>query len=133
MRSDCNFERKTEMNWILAFTGLLIYFLSRYANRSNKSNPSLKFWWKDNWPEFTQSILWVFALMSILTSDNAVVDSRRFQDWINKYINFPDGMVLPAKMVISFLLGLFISKIQYWYNKSKEKWSIMKDRIIEPN
>ena len=57
-------------NWILAFLGIAIYFLARYANKKNTKGFSFGFWIKDNWPETLVSILGTIALMLVFTSDD---------------------------------------------------------------
>lgn len=105
--------------WILAIIGIVINFLGKYNSRKVKKGFDPKFWIKDNWPEFTQALLWVVALMVMIMSDEAVID---FTELYSK-LPFPASVQLPAKMLASFLIGLGCTEIVYWINKKKSQWN----------
>jgi len=111
------------MNWILAFAGLAIIFLSKYASRSTKTEPSFKFWWNDNWVELVQGLLLTFCLMVILNL--TTFDNTGFTIWLSeKFVKLPEGTELPAKEVVSLALGWLATWAVYWLNKRKAKWTL---------
>jgi len=118
------------MNWILALVGLAVIFLSRYASRSTKTEPSISFWWRDNWVELIQGLLVTFLFMVILqlTSFNNESFSTWFMALVKRLLNFdlPSDVILPAKEVISALIGWVATGAVYWLNKRKSKWTIKK-------
>lgn len=102
------------MNWILAFLGIAIFFIGKYAKRNNKEKTfSFGFWLKDNWPEATVSVLATVALMIIFMSPEAEFN---FVDLLNKV---PGVVSLPIKMVVSLLIGLGNSALLYRLFKTK--------------
>lgn len=110
----------------MALLGILIDFLSKFANRSKKGNFDIKYWWKDNWIEFTQSLIVVAALMFIITHPDFVVNPEAFQKWLSGFLPIPDGVIFPMTLFIPLIIGLMTNKIVYWYNKKKENWAIKK-------
>lgn len=103
------------MTYILAILGIAINFLSKFNARTKKNNFSLRFWLKDNWLELVQSVLWIVSIMILL--ECAEFDSERLAKSIQSFVPIPDGVIIPGKMLLSFLTGLSINHIVYWYNK----------------
>jgi hypothetical protein len=84
--------------WLLFFLGTLAYFLYIYINRSSKDKPSLSFWISDNWPELLFTFLFDLAAILILLDPETQIDVTKIE-W------FPAWLILPVKLVGSFLLG----------------------------
>jgi hypothetical protein len=102
------------INWILAFLGIAIYFIGRYAKRSNKEKPfSFPFWCKDNWPEMVTSVLAVIALLIIFLSKESEFD---FTPFLGKV---PGVVSLPMNMVLSLFVGYGNSALFYRIFKEK--------------
>ena len=60
------------MKIILNIIGIVIFFLSRFSNRKDKTTePSVKFWIRDNWEQLITIALFDIALM-ILASKQAL-------------------------------------------------------------
>lgn len=96
------------INWVLAFLGMAIYFLGKYAKRNDKERGfSFGYWFKDNWPEAATSILATIALMIIFTNKDSEFD-------LNSLISgIPFIVSLPVNMVISLAIGYLNSLIFY--------------------
>jgi len=100
------------MTWILNLIGMLIFFINRYYGREKKTIKfSLKFWFKDNFQEFSTTILFNLAAMIILHMKNVPVDSAIAQmpDWIKVF-------GLPG---LCFFLGLGLAWTAYKLFASK--------------
>jgi len=119
------------MNWILAFVGLSVIFLSKYQNRSTKTKPNFNYWINDNWVELVQGMLVTFLFMFVLQLTTFNNDS--FSEWffslLNKVFKFetPPDVILPAKEVISVLIGWGATGVVYWLNRRKSKWAVKKE------
>jgi hypothetical protein len=104
------------MNWLLNMIGILIYFINRYANRTKKTVAfNIKFWIRDNWPEFTTVILSDIALMILLLGEGTLVN---FDDLLGK---LPFGLSVAGEPLLAFLLGLGLSSLFYKFFKHKVK------------
>jgi hypothetical protein len=102
------------MNYLLAFLGIAIFFIGKYAGRNDKQKDfSFTFWLKDNWPEAVTSVLATIALLIIFLSPEAVYD---FDTLIDK---IPGVVSLPVKMVVALLVGLGNSALLYKMFKTK--------------
>jgi len=102
------------MKILLNVLGILIYFLNRYASRSDKSKPfSFSFWIKDNWPEIATVVLIDAALMLLLFAPGTEVN---FDEMLSK---LPIGVKISGTYLMSFLLGLGLSSLFYSVFKSK--------------
>lgn len=100
--------------WILFFIGTLAYFLYKYINRSSKTEPSLKIWFKENWARLTWSFLLDISLMII------VMDSGTKIDLSAALVKIP-WIVLPGKLVLASLAGYGLGVIGYALAKKKFK------------
>ena len=85
--------------WFLFLLGTLAYFVRKYIFRSKKTvGFSFKFWLKDNWPELLFAFIFDLAAIIILLDPETSIDLNTLQ-WV------PAGMILPAKMIMSFVIG----------------------------
>lgn len=97
--------------WVLFFLGTLFYFWQRYCRRDKKTiGFSIKFWLKDNAPEFVTTIILDVAAMLILLDQNTIID---FSKWL------PEGWALSGNLVIAFGIGAGLAKV--WYELFKKK------------
>lgn len=100
---------------ILCMIGILVYFMNRYANRVNKTKLSIKYWWRDNSPEFFSTLLLNIALMILIhLPDTEVSFTKVFEE-------LPFGLKLAGVPTLSFLLGLGLSAVFYTLFKTKTK------------
>ncbi|MCJ7447916.1 MAG: hypothetical protein MUO72_09495 [Bacteroidales bacterium] len=107
-------------NWFLFFLGTLGYFLYRYSTRKEKRPDfDFKFWIKDNWNELLLTFVFDLAAIIILLDPDTAIDLTKI-GW------FPSWLVLPVKLVGSFLLGygggwavyaIFKKKVKYAQDK----------------
>jgi hypothetical protein len=52
---------------IVNLLGIISFFLNRYDGRKDKvKEPSLKFWWNDNWAQLMNILVWDAILMTLL-------------------------------------------------------------------
>lgn len=110
--------------WILFFIGTLAYFVYRYMDRSNKEKPSISFWWEDNWPELLFTFLFDLAAILILLDPDTKIDLTKIE-W------FPSWLVLPVRLVGSFLLGFGGGLAIYEVFKRKARHEI--EKKLPPN
>lgn len=104
------------MNWLLNIIGILVYFINRFANRTNKTAAfSLKYWLKDNWPELSTVLLIDLALMLIINSPGTEIN---FDEIFSK---LPFGIKVAGDLFFSFLLGLGLAALFYSIFKKKVK------------
>jgi len=106
------------MNWIINIIGILIYFNSRYIKRKNKSKFNLKFWLKDNLPEFINTALFDLGCMLIITRPETQINISNF---IVKYVPWLVVGDTIMKLIISFGLGLGLAALFYSIFKAKTK------------
>jgi hypothetical protein len=102
------------MKILLNLIGMSIYFINRYANRADKvPSFSFSFWFKDNWPEVTTTILLDIALMILIFSPGTEIS---FDALFSK---LPFGIKIAGDLLMSFLLGLGLSSLFYAIFKKK--------------
>jgi Fe-S oxidoreductase len=90
------------MEWLVFLIGTLLYFLIKFVKRADKTKePSLLFWWKDNWPELLLSFGFDFLAMIILCNSETNITV-----FLAKLV--PEGIVLPTKLMIGAACGLGI-------------------------
>ncbi|HPF93328.1 MAG TPA: hypothetical protein PLV65_05310 [Tenuifilaceae bacterium] len=104
------------ITWILNLIGILIYFISKYANRRNATKFSVKFWFADNWPELISTLLLNIALMLLLLQPETTIN---LDEWLAS--NVPFGLSVAVKPLFAFLLGLGLSSFLYKMFKNKLK------------
>lgn len=104
------------MKILLNFLGIVLYFLMRFQNRTDKTlEPDIKFWFKDNWVELTIITLFDVSLMLLLLKGGLVID-------LNKYFpSLPDGVAFTGDLAICFLIGLVLASAVYELIKTKQK------------
>ncbi len=79
--------------------GILIYYFSKFTGRTDKTAFNVKFWLKENWIEFTFTLLINAVFMILLLHPETNVDGG-----LNTFL--PSGVALVAKPTFSLLLGL---------------------------
>ena len=101
--------------WLLFLLGSIAYFLIRYNGRTDKSKElDMKFWWKDNAPEFVLSFILNLAVMLIFMDADTNIT-----EWLTSFL--PSGIVVPIKLVVGFACGLGLGKGVYELFKEKLK------------
>ena len=104
------------VNWILNTIGILVYFITKYANRTYKTRFSFKFWLKDNWPELSTTLLINIALMLLLMQPETNIN---IDDFLKE--NVPFALQIAIKPLFSLLLGLGLSAFLYGMFKKKTR------------
>lgn len=107
------------MKIALNIIGILIFFLSRFSGRTDKSKePDLKFWLKDNWEELTAIALFDIGLILLVFDGGFNLNFERFP-------SLPEWVQLGGDSAVCFAVGLVVAWKGYeWYNqiiKSKRK------------
>jgi hypothetical protein len=98
---------------LLNLIGILVCFITKYGNRRRKDQSfSLKFWWFDNWPELTATVLVDMALLIIFMTEDLKLDVSRFM---------PEWVLSIGSLTISFALGLGLAALIYEIFKTKVK------------
>lgn len=111
--------------WFLFFLGTLAYFLWIYNSRKDKSSDfSFKFWFKDNWNELLFTFVFDLAAVLILLDPETHIDLTKIE-W------FPAWLVLPFRLVGSFLIGYGGGWAIYLVFKKKAKYEL--DKKLPPN
>ncbi len=99
----------------LNLLGVFIYFLNRYGKRTRKTRLSVGYWFRDNWQEFTSTMLLNIALMIIIHLPNTEVNVDAF------FSELPFGLHLAGVPTLSFLLGLGFTALFYNFFRNKIK------------
>jgi len=101
--------------WLLFLLGSAAYFLIRYKGRSDKTRElDMKFWWKDNAPEFILSLILNIAVMIIFMDADTDIT-----EWLKSFL--PAGIIVSIKLVLGFACGLGLGKGVYELFKDKLK------------
>ena len=104
------------MKTALNLLGILIYFLIRYANRTDQtSKPSITFWFKDNWPEFVGILAFDIVLMLLLMAKGVVIDLEKMIP------SLPDGLSFVGDLAICFVIGAVLAHAAYELFRTKIK------------
>lgn len=104
---------------LLGLLGLYVTFMRKYVSRVNKQKElSISYWFKDNWQELSQSLAFFIAIMIIMVDNSTLVN---IDQWFNEKF-FPGLFELPAKEILSFLIGWGINEIVYVMNRKKRDW-----------
>jgi hypothetical protein len=115
---------ETFVNWVLCILGMGVFFLGKFNGRTDKTKePSLGFWWKDNWPELVNSLLITCALMIILSLASTELN---FDAILAK---LPFHLGLAPKPIAAFILGAGGSAFAYKIVNKKAK-AIM-DKVVD--
>jgi hypothetical protein len=104
---------KTFLIILLNLMGILVCFITKYGNRRKKEQAfNLLFWWLDNWPELTATMLVDVALLIIYLTGDLKIDASSFlPDWVGSI----------GSLTVSFALGLGLAALIYEVFKSKVK------------
>jgi len=86
----------------LCLMGLALFFLRKYAGRTDKvKEPDVKFWWKDNKVDLLSAVLAVTILMTLLLMGSIVIDL----DGIMKQYEIPFVLIASIKPAASAFIG----------------------------
>ena len=95
------------MKIILNVIGIVIFFLSRFSNRKDKTTePSIKFWFKDNWEQLITIGLFDVALMILASKQALNID-------FSKLTFLPDWLQLVGDVALFFVIGLLGAYLAY--------------------
>jgi len=98
-------------SWLLFVLGTIYYFIQRYALRSKKAEAfSIRYWIKDNGPEFISVVIIDLAAMIILMDGSVNIDLTQ---WL------PAGVGIPLNLLLPFLVGAGMGKVFYELFKKK--------------
>ncbi len=104
------------IDWILCLIGVMIYFIGRYANRTNKTvGFTFTYWIKDNWPELSTTLLMNIGLMIIIHRPETVISFDKL------FAALPFNLTVAGMPTMSFLIGLGLSAVFYRLFKEKTK------------
>jgi hypothetical protein len=104
------------MKWLLDFLGILLYFLIRYGNRTDKSIKfSGTFWLNDNWVETAGTLVVNLILMLLMVLGDVKIDIEKVAPWM------PDGISFVGDLFIYVLIGGVVSHLVYEAFKTKAK------------
>jgi len=104
------------MNYIMNILGIMLYFLVRYGNRTDKTVKfSGTFWLNDNWVETVGTFVVNIILMILMWKGQVTIDIEKVAPWM------PDGISFAGDMVVYCLIGGVISHLVYEAFKTKVK------------
>ena len=107
---------------LLACLGILINFVSKYANSNSRIKDfSINFWAKDNWPELLIGLFATIALLMLLLDPQTTFDSDKIYQKLSNWIPWTEGVYIELRGVFALLIGLFCNHIVYWIMKKKVK------------
>ena len=96
------------MKIVLNIIGVLIFFLSRFVGRTDKSKQlSISFWLKDNWGELTIIALFDIALMMLVFIGGIELNFEKMAPLL------PEGVKLAGDGAMCLVIGLFIAWLFY--------------------
>lgn len=106
------------MNWIFnAWTlnalSIIVFFIGKYFYRNKKTvGFSWKYWFSDNWPEFSMTLLLNLIFMIVLNMPEANQAISKLPEWVT----------FLGKPGIAIALGLGLSWVIYgmFWKKSKD-------------
>ena len=108
--------------WILAVLGMILSFGIKYqARRNTDTKPSLSYWIRDNWFEFTLTFIVLVILMKVMTNPDTGYDQEAFNAFVNEKIPALSWVTLPVKIVIPVLIGYGANEVIYLLVKRKVK------------
>jgi hypothetical protein len=94
------------------------FFLSKYSGRTDKvKEPSLKFWWADNWPELVISTLLVTMVMILLLMG---AFEFKIAEWLQSQ-DMPFIVVILPRLASSAIIGWFGTAVIYKVVSKKAK------------
>jgi hypothetical protein len=96
------------MKLLLNFLGIVIYFLIRYGNRTDKTTTfSIEFWGKDNWPETVTTIIFDIVLMLLFIAGGVKIELEKLLPSV------PSGITFIGDLAIYFIIGLVLAHGAY--------------------
>jgi len=96
------------MKLLLNFLGIVIYFLIRYGNRTDKTTTfSTTFWLNDNWPETVTTILFDVVLMLLFIAGGLKIELEKL------FPSIPAGISFIGDLGIYFVIGLVLAHGAY--------------------
>jgi hypothetical protein len=99
---------------VLNLLGILSFFLNRFEKRTDKvKEPSLAYWWKDNWAQLMNILIWDVALMLLVMFGGLHVDFTKLAPTI------PSWITVVGDGALSFGIGLFGAYAGYMLIKKK--------------
>lgn len=106
---------KILLDVILNLLGIMIYFINRYMGRTSIKKFSLKFWFKDNLPEFISTLLMNISLMILVHLPETTVSLDRLMELL------PFDIHIAALPALSLMLGLGLTHTFYKLFQTKTK------------
>ena len=110
---------------LAALAGMYISFTFKFKKRAVKTEWSFKFWWKDNWPEQTGTVVLLTLLLAFLLSSETVVN------FDEKLATIPFLDSVPVKPLAAALIGFFVNQFYYGLSKAKKNRGIEIQKVIE--
>lgn len=108
--------------WVLAFLGIWLSFGIKFLARSDKNKEkSLRYWWKDNWFEFTLSLTVLIILMIVATNPETGYDQEKFNLFLKEKLPSFTWITFPVKIVIPAFIGYGANEVVYFLVKRKLK------------
>ena len=96
------------MKILLNVLGILIFFLNRYAGRTDKAQPfSGNKWLKENWEQLTIVAFFDVALMLLVINGGLEFNFEKIAPML------PEGVKLAGDLSLCFLVGLLFSWLVY--------------------
>jgi Kef-type K+ transport system membrane component KefB len=96
------------MKILLNALGILIFFLNRYAGRTDKAQPfSGKKWLSENWEQLTIVALFDVALMLLVINGGLEFNFEKIAPML------PEGVKLAGDLSLCFLVGLLFAWLVY--------------------
>jgi hypothetical protein len=104
------------MSWLLNLLGIVLYFLVRFGNRTDKSVKfSSAFWMNDNWVETMGTLVVNVIIMLLMLKGGVTIDIEKIAPWM------PDGISFVGDLFVYVLIGGFVSHLVYEAFKTKVK------------
>ena len=94
------------VTWFLAFLGIIISFLVKYANRKDKTTKlDIRFWIKDNWAELLAPVLMVIGLIILVnrTEFDTDVILEKYK-WLK---------AIPITEIFAFVIG-YLNNVAFY-------------------
>jgi len=77
------------------------------------TKPSIRYWFKDNWPEFVGIMAFDIVLMLLLMAKGVVIDLEKMIP------SLPDGLSFVGDLAICFIIGSVLAHAAYELFKAK--------------
>ena len=96
------------MKILLNIIGILIFFLNRFAGRTDKTTkPSIGYWFRDNWCELLIVALFDTALMILVILGGLEFNFEKIAPML------PDGVKIAGDLALCLLVGLVFAWVTY--------------------